>query len=102
MHSGVEFGIELAAMIHTASTIPEMHFAGDAHYHYLTDDIIVGGPMTYEDGFIKVPTGPGLGVELDEDKMEKYGRFYAEKGDYYARFMVDERRPNWFPIVGGR
>jgi glucarate dehydratase len=102
MHSGVEFGVELAAMIHTAATIPEMHFAGDAHYHYLKDDIIVGGPMKYEDGCIQVPTGPGLGVELDEDKMEKYARFYAEKGDYYARFLVDERRPDWFAIVGGQ
>ena len=35
MHSGVEFGVELAAMLHTAATIPEMRFAGDAHYHYL-------------------------------------------------------------------
>ena len=48
MHSGAEFGIELAAMLHTAATIPEMTFAGDAHYHYLTDDIIEGGLMKYE------------------------------------------------------
>jgi L-rhamnonate dehydratase len=24
------------------------------------------------DGFIAVPTGPGLGVELDEDVLERY------------------------------
>jgi glucarate dehydratase len=100
MHSGVEFGIELAAMLHTASTIPQMRFAGDAHYHYLTDDIIVGGPMRYENGCIRVPTGPGLGVELDEDKMAKYERYYEEMGDYYARFHRDPRRPEWFPVVG--
>lgn len=102
MHSGAEFGVELAAMIHTASTIPQMTFAGDAHYHYLTDDIIVGGKLKYEDGCIAVPTGPGLGVELDEDKMDKYERYFQEKGDYYARFHADPRRPDWFPIVGGR
>ncbi len=101
MHSGAEFGIELAAMIHTAATIPAMTFAGDAHYHYLTDDIIQGGLMKYEDGCIRVPKGPGLGVALDEEKMEKYGRLYKEKGDYYARFHADPRRPDWFPIVGG-
>jgi glucarate dehydratase len=102
MHSGAEFGIELAAMLHTASAIPQMTFAGDAHYHYLEDDIIVGGLMKYEDGCIKVPTGPGLGVELDEDKMAKYERYYEEKGDYYARFHQDPKRPDWFPIVGGQ
>lgn len=101
MHSGAEFGIEMAAMLHTAASIPEMTTAGDAHYHYLTDDIIVGGPLPYIDGAIKVPPGPGLGVELDEEKMDKYERYYDHVGDYYARFHVDERRPEWVPIVGG-
>ena len=100
MHSGAAFGIELAAMIHTASTIPEMRFAGDAHYHYLTDDIIEGGPMRYADGAIRVPTGPGLGVTLDEDKMAHYERYYEQVGDYYARFHVDPKRPDWMPMVG--
>jgi glucarate dehydratase len=101
MHSGAEFGIELAAMLHTASTIPAMTFAGDAHYHYLTDDIIQGGPMLYKNGCIAVPTGAGLGVTLDEDKMKFYGKYYEEKGDYYARFHQDPKRPDWYPVVGG-
>ena len=101
MHSGAEFGIELAAMLHTASTIPTMTFAGDAHYHYLTDDIIQEGLFQYVDGKIKVPDGPGLGVSLDEEKMEKYERLYEEKGDYYARFHADSYKPDWYPIVGG-
>lgn len=101
MHSGAEFGIELAAMLHTASTIPEMHVAGDAHYHYLTDDIIEGGLMKYVNGAIPVPTGPGLGVTLDEERMERYEKYFEEKGDYYARFHQDPRRPEWYPVVGG-
>ena len=101
MHSGAEFGVELAAMLHTASTIPEMNMQGDAHYHYLEDDIIIGGKMKYENGAIKVPEGYGLGVELDEEKMEKYERYYEEKGDYYSRFHEDPRRPEWYPVVGG-
>ncbi|HEY9248074.1 MAG TPA: enolase C-terminal domain-like protein [Rariglobus sp.] len=101
MHSGAEFGIELAAMLHTASTIPEMTFAGDAHYHYLTDDIIVGGLMKYENGCLPVPKGPGLGVQLDPEKMDKYEREFEKRGDYYARFHQDPKRPDWYPIVGG-
>jgi glucarate dehydratase len=101
MHSGAEFGIELAAMLHTASTIPTMTMPGDAHYHFLEDDIIVGGKMQYVNGAIKVPDGPGLGVELDEEKMEKYFRYYEEKGDYYAKFHQDPYRPEWYPKVGG-
>lgn len=101
MHSGVEFGIELAAMLHTASTIPTMTFAGDAHYHYLNDDIIEGGLMKYKNGAIKVPEGPGLGVTLDEDKMKHYEKYYEKMGDYYARFHEDCYRPGWYPNVGG-
>src|SRR5690606_35240026 len=101
MHSGAEFGIELAAMLHTASTTPEMTFAGDAHYHYLTGDIIEGGKFQYVNGAIKVPTGPGLGVKLDEEKMRRYEKLFEEKGDYYARFHADSYRPDWHPIVGG-
>lgn len=102
MHSGAEFGVELAAMLHTASTIPQMHVAGDAHYHYLTDDIIEGGLMKYEDGCIRVPTGPGLGVKLNEAKMKRYEKYFEENGDYYARFHADPRRPEWYPVVGGQ
>ncbi|MBI4977114.1 MAG: glucarate dehydratase [Spirochaetes bacterium] len=101
MHSGAEFGIELAAMIHTASTIPAMHYAGDAHYHYLEDDIIEGGKLQYKDGAIDVPKGPGLGVKLDEDKMKHYGKYYEKMGDYYARFHRDDRNPDWRPVIGG-
>lgn len=102
MHSGSEFGVELAAMLHTAATIPTMTFAGDAHYHYLTDDIIKGGLMKYKDGSIKVPEGPGLGVELDEEKMDKYEKYYEEVGDYYARFHRDPYRKKWYPIIGSQ
>jgi glucarate dehydratase len=101
MHSGSEFGVELAAMLQTASTIPAMTFAGDAHYHYLLDDIIEGGLMKYKNGRIKVPDGPGLGVRLDEDKMKFYEKYYEEKGDYYARFHQDPYQPEWYPTVGG-
>ena len=31
-------------------------------------------PLTIKDGFIFVPEDPGLGVELDEKKVEEYKR----------------------------
>lgn len=38
---------------------------------FYTDDIITE-PFAYSDGALKVPTGPGLGIELDEAKLKKY------------------------------
>jgi glucarate dehydratase len=98
MHSGVELGVTLAAMLHAAASLPNMTYDADAHYHHLLDDILVGGKMKYEQGSIAVPKGPGLGVELDEDRMGRYEEFFQKKGDYLGRYMEDPRRPDWFPI----
>ena len=38
---------------------------------YYTDDIITE-PFRFEDGFILVPAGPGLGIEVDEAKLRAY------------------------------
>ncbi len=38
---------------------------------FYTDDVITE-PFEYANGSLKVPTGPGLGVELDPEKIEKY------------------------------
>jgi glucarate dehydratase len=101
MHSGSELGVTLAAMIHTAAALPNLTYDVDAHYHHLLDDVIAGGKMKYEGGSIAVPAGPGLGVDLDEDRMACYEELYGKKGDYYARFHEDTRRPDWFPVNPG-
>lgn len=99
MHSGSELGVTLAAMLHTAAALPNLTYDVDAHYHHLLDDVIVGGKMAYDDGSIAVPAGPGLGVELDEDRMGRYEELFNKEGDYYARFHEDVRQPGWFPVL---
>lgn len=37
-------------------------------------DEIVTRPFVVEQGFVRIPTGPGLGVEIDEDAVRKYAR----------------------------
>lgn len=97
MHSSGELGIQLATMLHLGAVLPALPFAVDTHYHHLLDDVIVGGKLQYQDGTIAVPTGPGLGVELDRDRMEKYAEYFREVGNYtYDR---DPRRPGWYPLV---
>jgi glucarate dehydratase len=97
VHSSGELGIQLATMLHLGAVVPNLAFAADAHYHHLVDDIIVGGPMKYANGAIAVPQGPGLGVELDRDKLGKYADLYKSLGGYpYDR---DPARPDWFPLI---
>ncbi len=97
VHSSGELGVQLASMLHLGAALPNLNFAADAHYHHLTDDILVGGLLPYEDGAIAVPTGPGLGVEVDRDKLAQYAELFRREGGYaYDR---DPGRPGWFSVI---
>ncbi|MBZ9675027.1 enolase C-terminal domain-like protein [Mesorhizobium sp. ES1-1] len=97
VHSSGELGIQLATMLHLGAVLPNLVFTADAHYHHLADDIIVGGKMRYENGAIAVPEAPGLGVELDRDKLQEYAELYRSLGGYpYDR---DPGRPGWYPLL---
>ena len=39
--------------------------------YYLTEDILTD-PFPVNDGQVHIPTGPGLGVEVDRARLEKY------------------------------
>jgi glucarate dehydratase len=91
MHSGAEFGISQAAMIHLAATLPNMVMAADSHYHHLIDDVIEGGKLKYQKGKMAVPKGPGLGVKLDRDKLARYHEL--SKKQQMGSWIEDPRVP---------
>ncbi|MEZ3435275.1 MAG: hypothetical protein K1W34_11745 [Lachnospiraceae bacterium] len=78
-----EFGIGNAACMHLAASskcinlpcmIPVTHVdghPGQPPVYSFIDDIITK-PFEYEDGCLLLPEGPGLGVEIDMDKIRKY------------------------------
>ena len=100
VHSSGELGVQLATMLHLGAALPNLSFAADAHYHHLTDDIIKGGKMTYRDGKIALPKGPGLGVELDRDKLAEYAELFREQGGY--QYDRDPGRPDWYAVMPER
>jgi glucarate dehydratase len=97
VHSSGELGIQLATMLHLGAVLPNLSFAADAHYHHLTDDIIEGGLMQYEQGAIRVPDGPGLGVKLNREKLREYNELYQRLGGY--PYDQDPARPGWAPLI---
>lgn len=97
VHSSGELGIQLATMLHLGAVLPNLTLDADAHYHHLTDDIIVGGKMEYQEGRIRVPDAPGLGIRLDREKVREYSELYQTLGGYpYDR---DPGRPDWYSLV---
>jgi len=58
----------------------------DAHYNQWESDVIVGGKMVYDQGFLAVPTGPGLGIELDHERLAHYA-YTEQKATVHTRHI---------------
>lgn len=56
------------------STLGNMEWGTELFGPLLLTDDIVTNPMTYKDFHLELPTGKGLGLELDEDKIKHYKR----------------------------
>ena len=79
MHSNTHLGISLAAMTHVAAATPNLTYDCDTHYAWTNQEVIKGGRWKFIDGALKVPTGPGLGVELDYTALAELHDAYLEQ-----------------------
>jgi glucarate dehydratase len=68
-HSNNHLGISMAMMTHMNCAISRVNYHADSHYPWTTQDIIKGPMLQFKDGKMSLPDGPGLGVEIDPDKM---------------------------------
>ena len=72
--STIEAGIGLSAELHLAAASPAVTLqCGLATLPLLADDLL-SEELPVRDGFLAVPTGPGLGVELDQQALNMYAR----------------------------
>ena len=106
MHSDPHLGISLAAMVHLAAATPNLGYACDTHFPWRHEDVLKGKPLAFRGGAVRVPDGPGLGVELDRDTLaalhEQYLRCGIRSRDdtgYMRRVDPGYRleRPRWLP-----
>ncbi|MDI5986025.1 muconate cycloisomerase family protein [Halomonas sp. M4R5S39] len=70
----LEGTIGTAASLHAWATLPELAWGTEMFGPLLLEDDIVETPLRYHDFGVELPTGPGLGVRLDEDKLAHYSR----------------------------
>ncbi|MDU0315051.1 enolase C-terminal domain-like protein [Phycicoccus sp. M110.8] len=80
MHSNSHLGVSLAAMTHLAAATPNLTYACDTHYPWKTEDVVRGGVLDFVDGSVAVPTGPGLGVDLDHEALGRLHEQYLSCG----------------------
>ncbi|MGC0332087.1 glucarate dehydratase [Streptomyces sp. SAI-170] len=77
MHSNTHLGISLAAMTHVAATVPALHHACDSHYPWQSEDVLTER-IPFTGGRVTVSDAPGLGVELDRDRLAFLHRRWLE------------------------
>jgi L-Ala-D/L-Glu epimerase len=71
MHCAHDLGPKTAAMLHLAASTPNMPLANDCTYYGLVEDVLVE-PFRIQNGRITVSEKPGLGIEVDLEKVRKY------------------------------
>jgi o-succinylbenzoate synthase len=70
--SAIETGIGVVAALHLAAAAPVVTLeCGLATLQMLSDDLLIDD-LPVHDGFLTVPTGPGLGVALDWEALDRY------------------------------
>jgi muconate cycloisomerase len=67
-----ELGIGTAAQAHLAFAMHNIGYACDVNGFVYHSDDIINEKLRIEEGYLYPPSAPGLGVSLDEDKLEKY------------------------------
>lgn len=83
-----ELSIHTAFKAHIGVAMPNLDFPCDPMGPVLYKDDVVKESVRFEGGYMYVPEGPGLGVELDWDKIEK-----IRKPLSFAGMAEEGRRP---------
>jgi glucarate dehydratase len=79
-HSNNHFDVSLAMFTHVAAAAPGAITAIDTHWIWQDGQRITKAPYRIADGYLEVPDAPGLGVELDEDRVAAAHELYLSEG----------------------
>ena len=70
----LETGLGTAAALQLFATIETLHWGTEFFGPLLLTDGILAEPLIYRDFCVEVPSGPGIGVTLDPDKIAAFRR----------------------------
>jgi glucarate dehydratase len=75
-----DLGIGTAAYLQISAGVAYVERPHQSLLRWYVDDVIEGGPFVQTNDVVQVPTGPGLGVTLDRDALERAKQRYDEHG----------------------
>ena len=79
-HSNNHFDISLAMFTHVGAAAPGRVTAIDTHWIWQDGQGLTKEPLRIENGQVRVPARPGLGIELDPDALEAAHQAYRTMG----------------------
>jgi glucarate dehydratase len=79
-HSNNHFDISLAMFTHVAAAAPGKVTAIDTHWIWQDGQRLTKEPFQIVNGAIELPERPGLGIELDEQRIEAAHALYQKRG----------------------
>lgn len=79
-HSNNHFDVSLAMFTHVAAAAPGDITAIDTHWIWQDGQRITRRPFEIVDGYLDVPATPGLGVELDDERVAAAHELYLAEG----------------------
>lgn len=80
-HAFGDLAITTIAATHVLGTLASPQLGHQQHLTILEHDLLTT-PVEFVDGAIAVPTGPGLGIELDQEAVRFYEDVYREHGEF--------------------
>jgi L-alanine-DL-glutamate epimerase-like enolase superfamily enzyme len=84
-HSLGELGVAVYAAVHVMASTPNFVCANQSYASFLADDVLAeASPLPYVDGCLAVPRRPGIGVDLDPDRVARYAELYEREGQEFA------------------
>jgi len=95
-HSFAPLSIATRAAMQVLASSPACIYANQTYNHMLQDDV-VKHPVKIEQGHIAVDDVPGIGVELDVEKVKRYHEAYKQSGYASAYGNTDEGRSFFIP-----
>ncbi|MCY1157553.1 MAG: gudD [Citricoccus sp.] len=79
-HSNNHFDISLAMFTHVGAAAPGEITALDTHWIWQDGQGLTTDPLRISGGEVRVPDAPGLGIELDRERLVEAHQLYLEHG----------------------
>ncbi|MGH3734541.1 MAG: enolase C-terminal domain-like protein [Micromonosporaceae bacterium] len=83
-HSLGELGIATYAAAHVIGSTGNFLYPSQCYLPLLADDVLTGGVAALTGGRLALPTGPGLGVTLDPERVARYADLYHREGAEFS------------------